>query len=221
MNVYFATRHTVWAAATVLVLSALFLLINRPMVIHHNVAMVAFTPAVPLQILTVGILTLALTGRTEQFEFSGIRPLWALRLLNVMILGAVGAGAAVGVAAVSSALGIETGTVGTWATLRAFLGLFGAALGVIAFTDMRLGALCALPLVLIPAALDTSTMPGGSAVGFVLAPEDSLSAWSTSGGLLAVGIVLYVCCYSERNSPSSNRRALIDSRGRRRRAVAP
>lgn len=192
------------------------LAIGRPMVTHQESGITVFAPATPLQILTVGVLSLALSGRSEQFESVGVRPLALLRLLNAGLLLAIGAGMATTVALLSVAVGTDPGTVGELAPVRAFLGLMGIALLFATFADMRLGALCALPFVLLPGAFDLRRVPGGDVFGFVLADETP-GSWITAIGLAMVGLGLFAFAYSRRSSPSSERRALLDSRPGRRR----
>ena len=214
---YFRTRHTLLVLLVALILEAGMYAIGRPMVTHHESGIVVFTPATPLQVLAVGALSLGLSGRSEQFESVGVRALALFRLLNAGLLVVIGATAAVAVALLSAAAGVDPGTVGDLAPLRAFLGLMGIALLLAAFTDMRLGALCALPFVLLPGAFDLRGVPVGEALGFVLADAEAPVSWITAIGLVAVGLGLFAFAYSRRSSPSSDRRALLDSRRGRRR----
>lgn len=214
MRVYLRTRHTLAAVVAGTVIEAALLLLTQPLVLHHPSGIVTFTPATPLQVLVVGTLALALSSRTEQFEFTGVRPLSGLRFANATVLILVGIATSSAVSILADSMSVEAVTVGVFAPLRAFLGLFGLALGVITFTDMRQGALCALPFVFLPAAFDMRGSAIGEAAGFVLADEQQ-APWVSVCGLLAIGLVLYVFGYSERASPSVNRRSIIDSRGRR------
>lgn len=214
---YFRTRRTLAVLLVALILEGGMLAIGRPMVIYQPSGIVVFTPATPLQVLAVGALSLGLSGRSEQFESVGVRSLALLRLLNAGLLIVIGAGAATAVALLSAADGTDPGTVGDLAPLRAFLGLMGIALLLAAFVDMRLGALCALPFVLIPAAFDLRGTPGGGAIGFVLADASSAISWTTAIALIVAGLGLFTFAYSRRSSPSSDRKAVIDSRPGRRR----
>lgn len=215
MRFYFRTRRTLAAVVAGTGIEAALLLLGRPLVIHHHSGVVTFTVATPLQILVVGALALGLSGRTEQFEFAGVRSLSGLRLVNACLLIFVGATASSAVSMLANAMSGEPVTVGVFAPLRASLGLFGVALGVITFTDMRLGALCALPLVFLPAAFDMRGTVVGETAGFVLADEQD-APWVSVCVLLTLGLILYVFGYSERASPSMNRRSIVDSRGRHR-----
>lgn len=216
MRYYFRTRHTVGVIAAALLLSLGLYFLERPMVIYQDSGVTTFTPGTPFQVLLVGSLALGLSSRTEQFEFSGIRSLPFLRFINAGLLTLVGTLLAAGLATTS---GAEDLTVGSLSPVRAFIGLCGIALAAVSFTDMRLGALCSLPLVLIPVAFDLQNVPFGDVVGFVLA-DDGLVPWVTAVTLLIAGLLLYSLGYSERNSPSVERQAIIDSRsGRRIRAA--
>lgn len=217
MHLYFKTRYTALVLLASMVVELLvFLLSSRPLVIYHDSGIVTFALATPLQILVVGILSLGLTGRSEQFEFPGVRPLPLLRSLNAGILAVVGTLGASLVSVLDSAGAAENLTTGALAPVRAFLGLFGAALIVVAFTDMRLGTLCALPLVFLPIAFDMGQFRGGQVIGFVLAEGHSLTAWVSAFAILFVGLIAFAVLYSERNSPSSSRRPINDTRSRRR-----
>lgn len=216
MRGYFHTRRTVLVIAVAVLINAGMLLIARPMVTHHDSGVVVFTPATPLQILVVGALSLGLSGRSEQFESVGVRPLWLLRLLNAGLLVVTGGFAATAVSLLYAGADVDPGTVGTLAPLRAVLGLMGIALVVATFADMRLGALCALPFVILPGAFDLRGGVGGDVLGFVLADAESRQGWISAIVLGGVGVGLFAFAYSRRSSPSADRRALLDSRARRR-----
>jgi|GEM_PF-3130454 len=220
MRYYFVTRHTLGAIAAAIVISGFLMFFRRLFVVNQESDLVVFSIAVPLQICAVGALSLSLSGRTEQFEFAGMRKLWLMRLLNASLLTTVGSAlaAVLSVSIVALSADGDTGTVGPWAPLRAFAGLFGVTLLVASFLDMRLAALCAAPLVLVGFAFDSRTLapPFGEALGFVLADADSVAATIAAPVALLVGLACYVLFYSERNSPSMNRRALIDARRRMR-----
>lgn len=219
MRGYFRTRRTLLVIVVAVLIEAAIFLVARPMVIHHDSGIVVFTPATPLQILVVGALSLGLSGRSEQFESVGVRRLPVLRLLNTGSLIVVGAAASIVVALLHASAGVDQGTVGVFAPLRAFLGLMGIALVLAAFIDMRLGALCALPFVLLPGAFDMRDVPGGQVMGFVLADANSPGSWATAIVLAAIGLALFTFAYSRRSSPSADRRALLDSQSKRRRTL--
>jgi hypothetical protein len=221
MHIYFKTRHTVLVILASMVIESLVLVLgSKPLVIYHDSGIVTFAPATPLQILVVGILTLGLCGRSEQFEFPGVRPLGLLRFFNASILVIVGTLGACLVSLLGPAGAPESLTAGTLAPMRAFMGLFGVALIVVAFTDMRLGAICALPVVFVPIAFDMGQFPGGQVVGFMLAEGRSPPAWISAFAILSVGLIAFSVLYSERNSPSSVRRSISDTRSRRRKQAS-
>ncbi len=202
-----------------MLIETIMFFIARPMVIHHGSGTVVFTPATPLQILALGSLSLGLSGRSEQLESVGVRRLSLLRLLNAAILIAVGIAASTTVTLLHVSAAVAPGTVGPLAPLRAFLGLMGIALVLAAFIDMRLGALCALPFVLLPGAFDMRTLPGGDAFGFVLADANTAGSWVTAIILVSIGLGLFAFAYSPRSSPSADRRALLDSQAKRHRTL--
>lgn len=214
MRFYFKTRHTMTVLASVIGIGIGILLIDRSLVLHHASGVVTFPLSAPLQILIAGTLALGLSSRVEQFEFASVRLLSLLRLANAAVLTLSGVGVSVVISlAVDDAAAL---TVGPLAPLRAFIGLFGLTLAAVAFTDMRLGVLCALPFVFLPAAFDLRDLPLGTVIGFVLGDAE-ISSWVAVCIFAAAGLILYATCYSERNSPSPNRRSLIDSRSLRRR----
>lgn len=198
MKGYFRARRTLLIVVVAVLFEAAVFFIDRPMVIHHGSGVSVFIPAAPLQILAVGALSLGLSGRSERFEAVGIRRLPLLRLLNAGILIAGGATTASLVALLHASAGVDPGTVGQFAPLRAFLGLMGIALVVAAFIDMRLGALCALPFVLLPAAFDLRPVVGGDALGFVLADANTADSWLAAILLAAAGLSLFTFAYRER-----------------------
>lgn len=204
MRTYFGTRHTPVVIVAILLIQAGVLAASRPLVLFQVTGISTFSAATPLQILAVGALALGLSGRMEQFEFAGVRALMPLRAALVGVLLVVG---------VASALLLSFGaarvmpgelTAGLFAPVRSFLGLSGVVLVATSVIDMRLGALCALPVVVAPMAFDLRQVPGGVLIGFVLADEGP-APWAAAITLCAAGVLAYVFAYSERTSPAVDR----------------
>lgn len=222
MRYYFRTRHTIWVVLLMLTAQAATLLFVRPAVLRlpegsEGPLIAGF--ATVLQIVPVAILTLGLTGRTEQFEFQSPRRLWVWRMVNAGLLFGCGTGVcAVGcVVARVWVLGADVPPSGAFASLRAFIGLAGIALGAVAVLDMRLGALVALPFILLPLFVTVRLpAPLPDVLCFALPRTDSVASWVIATALAVGGFAAYVLFYSERNSPSTARRAILEAKRRKR-----
>lgn len=219
MKDYFATRHTGLILIGVFVLNVLFAPLARPYGGPRGNELLVYSFPVVLQLAPVALLTLGLSGRMEQFEFASSRPMRRLRALNVMLLSVVGIVAASVYCLLARMIWGEdvAGTVGTFAAVRAVTGLYGIALLGAAWADVRVAWLVAIPFGYLPLAVDfRSGGWAGDAFGFVLADEQSVVATVTVGILWVAGAAAHVLLYSERQAPSTNRRALLDARRQRR-----
>lgn len=203
-----------------LALDLLFVLLGRPYGGPRLSGLVVYGYPVPLQVAVAAFLVLGLSGRMEQFEFSGARSMHLIRLMNVLILTVLGICAATAFSLIAPLIwgAGAVGTVGQFASVRALLGLFGVGLLAAAFVDVRVAWLFAIPFAMLPLTFDLAQWgTAGEAVGFVLADADSTPALLTALGLWSLGAAAHVALYSERQAPSTNRRAILDARTRPRR----
>lgn len=214
MKHYFQTRHLVPVLTTALAITVLLAVVSHPFVISWPDGVTVFSWNTPGLWLITATLGLALSGRTEQFEFAGARSLPLLRMLNVALLTSAGLTVAVALSAVNLLMDPTSMTTGPWAPIRAILGLLGITLAFASFLDVRIASLPALAFALAPLTTNTRSFAGGDIVGFILADAQSVPASAFAFTIFVVGAGAFVAFYSERQSPSTNQRALRDARAR-------
>ena len=175
------------------IVAVLFTVTQRVFHIAHPQNHIAFPLSLPLLFLLVFAVTLSLHSSLTEFEAVGARDLRLYKLANVVILTAL----SVAVLLLSKLIGaqlheIHEITVGEYAPIRGFLGLFGLTMLASCYFNARLAGLFAIPGSVLGAVFDTNAWPIGWLPGFVYSNADNVLAWVWACLLWFAGVVFTV-----------------------------
>ncbi|RQP09125.1 MAG: hypothetical protein EAS51_12465 [Microbacteriaceae bacterium] len=162
--------------------------------ITHDGYLSAVPLAVPAQFVVVAILLYTVSSAFHEFERQAARSM----RLEQAVLWLITALLVVASTMLASVLIGDTGTLGALAPVKATLGMWGIGLIASAFFDRRLAGIVPAAALLLPAIVSPGLIPGAEIWGFALAPDDSLAAWVTAGGFLAIGATAHILMSSAR-----------------------
>lgn len=195
MKAFLRSRRAVLVVLVVVCLElSLSLWAGRAFKISHLEYHRAVPIAVPIQFLLVAILLYSVGSAFAPMERLASRSMrtqqgliWVAQ--SVLVFGSL---------TLACFLIGDTGNVGTFAPVKALVGLWGIGLIASALLDRRVAGVVPVCAVIFPFVLDPGRVPGVEVWGFVMEPTDGLVPWITASVLLAVGVAAHLV-FSERS----------------------
>lgn len=180
-------RGMVMAALVVLGELSLPLWAARAFKISHEGYLRAVPIAVPLQFLAVALLLYTVASSFSRMDRLAARP---MRLYQLGSWAALAAPVLAATAAACLWIG-DSGNLGTFAPLKALIGLWGIGLLASAVLDRRVACIVPVVGILLPMVISPAAVPGVEYWGFALELDSSPAAWLTALTLLGLGVFVH------------------------------